>query len=86
MGPENEVIRRAERERSVEKTNNAAFPPVHHATQSVVRCIAPVRAVADLGVVEGVDFVKGETCTMRWMQRIARGWVRYIQTTLAGAV
>jgi hypothetical protein len=65
VGLENEVIRRAERERRVGKTNNAAFPPGHHVIQNAVRCNARVRAVDDLEVVEGGDFAKGGTCTSR---------------------
>lgn len=66
MGLENEVIRRVERERRVGKTNNAAFPPVHHVIQSVVRCTARVRAVDDLEVEEGC-LANDETYTSNWI-------------------
>ena len=86
VGLENEVIRRAERERRVGKTNNAACPPGHHVIQNAVRCTARVRVVDDLEAVEGGDFAKDETCTSHWIGWTARAWVRYSQTTLVGAV
>ena len=84
VGPENEVIRRAEREKRVGKMSNAAFPPGRHVTRSVVRCIARGRAFDDLEVAEG-GFV-GDACTSHLIGWAARAWVRYSQTTLAGAV
>jgi hypothetical protein len=86
VGPENEVIRHVEKERRVGKTNNAACPLVHHVIQSAVRCIARVRAAGDLEEVEGGGFVRDETYTSHWIERTARAWARYSQTTLAGAV
>ena len=85
VGLENEVIRRAERERRVGKMSSAAFPLGRHVTRNGVRCIAPGRAVDDLEETEGVDFAN-ETCTSHWIGWTARGWVRYNQTTLAGVV
>jgi hypothetical protein len=85
VGLENEVIHRAERERRAGKTSNGAFPLGHHVIQSVVRYTARVWAVDDLEV-EGGGFVRGETYTSHWIGWTARAWVRYSQTTLAGAV
>ena len=86
MGPENEVIRRVEREKRVGKMSNAAFPLGHHVIRSAVRCTARVRAVDDLEEVEGGDFGKGETYTSHLIGWTARAWVRCSQRTLAGAV
>ena len=86
VGLENEVIRRAEREKRVGKTSNAAFPLGRHVIQSVVRCIARGRAVDDLEEAEGGEFANDETCTLHWIGWTVRAWVRYSQTTLAGAV
>jgi len=84
VGLENEVIRRAEREKRVGKTSNAAFPLGRHVIQSGVRCIARGRAVDDLEEVEG-GFAD-DACTSHWIGWTARAWVRYSQTSLAGAV
>lgn len=63
VGLENEVIRHAEKERRVGKTNNAACPPGHHVLQNGVRCNVRVRVAGDLEAVEGADFARDETCT-----------------------
>ena len=65
MGLENEVIRHVEREKRVEKTNNAVFPLAHHVIRIEVRCTARVRAVDDLEEAEGEGFVRDETYTTR---------------------
>jgi len=84
-GLENEVIRRAEREKRVGKTSNAACPLGRHVIRSGVRCIARGRAVDDLEEAEGGWFAN-DACTSHWIGWTARAWVRYSQTTLAGAV
>lgn len=86
VGLENEAIRHVEREKRVEKTNNVVFPLAHHVIRTVVRCTVRVRAVDDLEQGEGGGFVRDETCTACSMGQIARAWVHYSQTTLAGAV
>lgn len=59
------MIRHVEREKRVEKTNNAVFPLAHHVIRTVARCTVRVRAVDVLEQVEGGGFAKDETCTAR---------------------
>lgn len=65
VGLGNEVIRRVEREKRAEKTNNAVFPLAHHVIRTVVRCTARVQAVDDLAEGEGGGFVRDGSCTAR---------------------